>query len=240
VLLIKIACIIALFVLQEGHKHGYFFDDLYGVDEDKYFKCLKNTIKLINSESVVITGECDPTQNLRWAKGVASVCREIGAKVEIQTHNLNMCIDKLDFADVVSYSVTNVREYLSSWQCVNGYDGKSVSRMVIILNKDFEFLDKDNFCRMGFDQVTFKNLNYGEDDDINRWIDDHKISDTGLDKIRDIVSSRNGSKASVRLDLNCQDARGRYVVFRSDGYTYKDWESKSGTGNMLGMGSMFF
>ena len=79
-----------------------------------------------------------------------------------------MKMEQLDFVDVVSYSITNAREYLSSWQCINNYHGNATSRMVIILTKELNFLNKNNFCRMGFDQVTFKSLNYGEDEKINK------------------------------------------------------------------------
>ena len=164
------------FCVARGHKHGYQFKDIYkdGLNQE-YFNALKRTIKTCNIDTVIITGECDPTQNMRWARKVAEVAKSCGVKTEIQTHNLSMKMEQLDFVDVVSYSITNAREYLASWQCVSGYHGSAISRMVIILTKELAFLNKDNFCRMGFDQITFKSLNYGEDEKTNKWIDENMI-----------------------------------------------------------------
>ena len=214
------------FCVARGHKHKYQFKDIYndGLNQD-YFNALKRTIKNCNIDTVIITGECDPTQNMRWARKVAEVAKSCGVRTEIQTHNLSMKMEQLDFVDVVSYSITNAREYLSSWQCINNYHGNAISRMVIILTKELNFLNKNNFCRMGFDQVTFKSLNYGEDEKINKWIDENTIE---LDQFKDIVSSRNGSKFSIRLDTTCQNATGRYLIFRSDGMVYDSWETNKG------------
>ena len=41
-------------------------------------------------------------------------------------------------------------------------------------------------------------------------------------------TSRNGSKFSIRLDTTCQNATGRYLIFRSDGMVYDSWESDKG------------
>lgn len=121
---------------------------------------------------------------MRWARKVAEVAKSCGVRTEIQTHNLSMKMEQLDFVDVVSYSITNAREYLSSWQCINNYHGNAISRMVIILTKELNFLNRNNFCRMGFDQVTFKSLNYGEDEKINKWIDENTIE---LDQFKDVL-----------------------------------------------------
>ena len=47
-------------------------------------------------------------------------------------------------------------------------------------------------------------------------------------EIKDIVISRNGSKFSIRLDTTCQNATGRYLIFRSDGMVYDSWETDRG------------
>jgi hypothetical protein len=56
------------FCVARGHKHKYHFKDIYkdGLTQD-YFNALKRTIKTCNIDTVIITGECDPTQNMRWA-----------------------------------------------------------------------------------------------------------------------------------------------------------------------------
>lgn len=117
------------FCVARGHKHKYHFKDIYkdGLTQD-YFNALKRTIKTCNIDTVIITGECDPTQNMRWARKVAEVAKSCGVRTEIQTHNLSMRMEQLDFVDVVSYSITNAREYLEEFAPVQ--HGKWVSLVV--------------------------------------------------------------------------------------------------------------
>lgn len=215
------------FCVARGHKHGYKFDDLYSTDEQRYFKKLSDFLieyskKIDGDPTVIITGECDPSQNMRWATKVANLCHDLGCKVEFQTHNLSLKESDIPRAiDVLSYSITNAREYLSAWRYVK--PKWCVNRMVMILRDGFEFLNKDNFSPMGFNQITFKALNHGEDEAINKWIDEH--APTSIDNFYDIMESRNGSTLSIRVDTTCQQAEGRYYVFRTDGYVYDSWEA---------------
>jgi hypothetical protein len=98
--------------------------------------------------------------------------------------------------------------------------------MVIFLTEEFEFLNVNNFNTMGFDQITFKTLQHGEDAGVNAWIDSNKMSEEGLAEIRKIVDKYNSHETcSVRLDTSCQDATNRYEIFRSDGEVYDSWEA---------------
>ena len=67
------------FCVARGHKHKYHFKDIYkdGLNQD-YFNALKRTIKNCNIDTVIVTGECDPTQNMRWARKVAEVAKSCG------------------------------------------------------------------------------------------------------------------------------------------------------------------
>ena len=222
------------FCVARGHKHGYKFDNLYGTNEEVYFSRLRNFLTNYNLKTgtyptVIVTGECDPSQDMRWATKVANECSDLGCKVEFQTHNLSLKERDIPHSiKVLSYSITNPREYLSAWRytkptwCIN--------RMVMILRDGFEFLNKDNFSPMGFDQVTFKALNEGEDDKINAWIANHRPGN--IDNFYEIMESRNGSTLSVRVDTTCQQAEGRYYVFRSDGKVYESWEAAEPIGGM--------
>lgn len=215
------------FCVARGHKHEYKFDNLYGRDEEAYIRALRDFIikytkKNDEYPTVIITGECDPSQNMRWATKVANECSDLGCKVEFQTHNLSLKECDIPRAiDVLSYSITDAREYLSAWRYTK--PNWCINRMVMILRDGFEFLNKDNFSPMGFDQITFKALNHGEDEVINNWIDEH--TPASIDNFYEIMESRNGSTLSVRVDTTCQKAEGRYYVFRSDGYVYDSWEA---------------
>lgn len=222
------------FCVARGHKHEYKFDNLYGRDEETYIEALRDFIieytkKNDEFPTVVITGECDPSQDMRWATRVANACSNLGCKVEFQTHNLSLKERDLPYSiDVLSYSITNPREYLSAWRYIK--PTWCINRMVMILRDGFEFLNKDNFSPMGFDQVTFKALNEGEDDKINAWIANHRPGN--IDNFYEIMESRNGSTLSIRVDTTCQQAEGRYYVFRSDGKVYESWEAAEPIGGM--------
>jgi hypothetical protein len=223
------------FCIAKGHKNENSFENLYAINKREWQKKLENVLKEGSYDSVVLTGECDPTQDMRYCDDVISVIRNMRGTtptIEFTTHN-----QKFDNAltsvphghkvDVVTLSVTNVREYLNAWKTPHKNAFFSpIYRMVILLTKEFEFLTPDNFNTMGFDQITFKTLQYGEDGDVNRWIYENKMSDEHVEVIREIVEKFNSnSSCSVRLDTSCQTATGRYHIFRSDGKVYDSWET---------------
>lgn len=218
-----------------GHKNQNTFENLYSTNKREWQKRLENIILNGNYDSVVLTGECDPTQDMRYCDDVISVIRNMRGKnptIEFTTHNQKFenalsSVPNGHKVDVVTLSVTNVREYLNAWRVPHKHAFfEPTYRMVILLTKEFEFLTPNNFNSMGFDQITFKTLQYGEDADVNRWIYENKMSDEGVDKIRQIVEKFNShSNCSVRLDTSCQTAEGRYEIFRSDGEVYDSWEA---------------
>ena len=226
--------------VARGHKNQNTFENLYATDKREWQKRFENIIKEGNYDSVVLTGECDPTQDMRYCNDVISVIRNMRGKtptIEFTTHN-----QKFDNAlssalyghkiDVITLSITNSREYLNAWRVPqkNAFFSP-IYRMVILLTNEFEFLNADNFNTMGFDQITFKTLQYGEDGDVNRWIYENKMSDEHMDKIREIVEKFNShSNCSVRLDTSCQTATNRYEIFRSDGKLYDSWEAMTPKG----------
>jgi len=161
-----------------------------------------------------------------FVKDISSIIKtkEPKAKVELQTHNYHIDTNELQQIDVLSYSITNAKEYLRAYKFPKIQNG--TNRLVILLTKEFAFLDKDNFNPMGFEQITFKVLQDSEDTSINKWIAENKLED--LTNIYDIVNTYNGSDVSVRIDTSCQTAKGRYQIFRSDAYIYENWETKLG------------
>lgn len=210
--------------VAKGHKHNYDFKNLYIEDEEEY----GNKLRYFNDnqfESVIITGECDPTQNMQFVKYVINLIKlwHEDKKIELQTHNYNININELEGLDVLSYSITDSKAYLRSYKFPRLKN--KTNRIVILLTKEFAFLNKNNFDAMGFDQVTFKTLQYGEDEQINKWIDENKLED--LSNIYGIVNEYNGTNVSVRIDTSCQKATGRYQILRSDGNFYNSWEEKA-------------
>lgn len=219
--------------IAKGHKHKYQFPDITHMSE--YYDKLKELIEIEHECDVILTGECDPSQNMRWVKKTAEFLKHkcyFKGKVELQTRNYSINVSDLSYIDVLSYSIVSLRDYIRSYSfpklSISSSLGLGKNRLVILLTKEFEILNKDTFDPMGYDQVTFKTLQYGEDDSVNKWIDENKMSEDGLERIKEIIEKYSGSKeCSVRLDTSCQDAKGRYYIYRSDGKTYTNWNAKT-------------
>ena len=220
--------------IARGHKHQNTFENLYKTNKRKWSKKLHKTICEGEYASVILTGECDPTQDMTYCEDVISVIDSYNPTptVEFTTHNQKAANTLLASywgkkVDVVTLSVTNVREYLNAWRFpIRNAFFSPIYRMVILLTEEFEFLNVNNFNTMGFDQITFKTLQHGEDAGVNAWIDSNKMSEEGLFEIRKIVDKYNSHETcSVRLDTSCQDATNRYEIFRSDGNVYDSWEA---------------
>lgn len=195
------------------------FENLFNEDERAYIYALQKTQSDIY-DNYIITGATEPTLNRHWLSTVLAYLSD--STTELQTRNYNLHNYNLKYLDVLAYSITDVKGYLSSWQ-FRKIDG--TNRLVILLTKDFEFLTAENFNTMGFDQITFKVLQYSADEQVNKYIEQNKMTD--LTNIYKIVERFNGSSVSVRLDSNCQDSHGRYHIFREDGNIYDSWESTS-------------
>lgn len=213
--------------IAKGHKHNYRFPDITHLQE--YYDELNRIVVEEFDCDVVITGECDPSQNMRWVKRLLKNLEGIffRGNIELQTRNYSLNLDDLFGLNVLSYSIVYLKDYLRCHSFPK-LKKNAINRIVILLTKEFEFLNKDIFDPMGYDQVTFKTLQYGEDDEINKWIDNNKMSEDGLNKIKEIVEKYNGSKeCSVRLDTSCQDATNRYYIYRCDGKLYTNWNAKT-------------
>ena len=220
--------------VARSHANEGTFENLYKTNKKEWYNKLHQTIYDGDYNSIVLTGECDPTQDMAYCEDVISVIDDHSPTptVEFITHNQKAVRTLLASywgkkVDVVTLSVTNVREYLNAWRFPerNAFFSP-IYRMVILLTEEFEFLNVNNFNTMGFDQITFKTLQHGEDAGVNAWIDSNKMSEEDLVEIRKIVDKYNSHETcSVRLDTSCQDDTNRYEIFRSDGKVYDSWEA---------------
>lgn len=205
--------------VARGHKHNYIFDNLYKDNKKLYFKKLKDVLKSLDKGvSVILTGECDPTQNLRFCEEVIRLTRKVRPDliIELQTRNYTYK-GGLDL-DVLSYSIVDAKGYGAASTFYK--DKKAVNRIVILLSNWTTFLNNQNFNAKGFKQVTFKVLQPSEDKNVNKWIEQHRLPSNRLEVIKSI--KREG--VSIKVDENCQSGIGRYYIFRSDGNVYKTWE----------------
>lgn len=193
------------------------FDNLYESNKELYLEKLKKEKN--KYDNFILTGDTEPTLNSHWLKDVLQVLSE--EKIELQTKNYNLKNYNLKWLTTLSYSILSVKDYLNAWRYRKI---KGDNRLVILLTKDFAFLNEKNFSTMGYNQITFKVLQLGNQEKTNKWVEENKM--TNLENIYKIIERYNGSETSVRIDTNCQNSEGRYEIFRSDGYIYKKWEDE--------------
>jgi len=196
------------------------FHNFYKSNKDTYLGLLKYQATSEKYKDFVITGASDPSLNIHWLHDVLEALE--GVHTELQTKNYNIEPNKLPYLNVLAYSITNSKEYLSAWAYPRLNNG--TNRLVVLLTEDFKFLNETNFSPMGYDQITFKILQDTADEKTNKWIQKNKMKD--LSNIYAIVDKYNGSKTSVYLDSSCQDSHGRYEIFRADGKMYSNWEEE--------------
>ena len=193
----------------------------YKKNRTEYLVELRRLSKTGNYRDFIITGAADPTLNSIWLEDVLDRLRDV--HTELQTKNYNINPNNFTGVDVLAYSITNSKEYLSAFRYPRLIGG--TNRLVILLTKEMSFLTPTNFEAMDFDQITFKVLQETADEKTNKWIEENKMED--LTNIYAIVDKFNGRQdVSVRLDSSCQDSHGRYEIYRADGKIYKTWDEE--------------
>ena len=202
------------FCIARNHLHGNNFENKWITDKLDFLTSYMNTIEKYRINSVILTGECDPTQNMEFLEDIILMTKP-GISIEIQTKNYKADLSDLD-VDVIAYSVSTRKEYDLAKYFAIDYKNKTV-RATIILSKNFNL---DGLDFIGFDQVTFKTLQFGEDSKVNQWIIENNFND--YDKLYQIIKE-NTSPCSIRVDTNCMDSIGRYLIFRCDGQVYRFW-----------------
>ena len=209
------------FCIAKDRKHNYEFDNLYADNRNLYLSRLIEFIKSHKIKDVIITGECDPIQDLEFIAVVSrAIIGYIGGGIEIQTKSthISMYASQLrDTITTIAHSISSVRE-LERYRNLT-MQKPFIHRATILLTKEFNAKTLDYKVLDKFDQITFKVLQYGESERINRWIDRNKLQD--LLDIEQVMEHYNGTSISVRLDRNCQDSVNRYYIFRADGNVYE-------------------
>lgn len=196
------------------------FSDVYTMNKNQYFK---NLLKVIFEEkitTVVLTGDTEPTLNMVWVYEVSNFIKAINPNVQIEIQTKNFSINTLrELAltpiDVIALSI----DKCSQLDKVNqiALNGK-LKRATVVLNSEF-VPNQSDFS--GFDQITFKAIQKGDNPEINQWIDEHQFTEYG--ELATIMMKY--PNVSFFYDENCMITDNRYLIFRSDGMTYKTWVS---------------
>lgn len=214
------------FCIAKGHEHDYKFKNMYATKRMSYLTALQDTVIERQIKTVVFTGEADPSQNIVWLQDCLEALAYIKRihptlKIELQTKNQKQDYSSLEGLDVLSISVSNLKEFESAKELVEKYP-QFLVRPVIILSSIFN--GKTNVTTMDltpFKQVTFKELQWTEDSKVNDWISSHQFK--GRDDLKDLIFAFK-DKVSIVYDLDCQNGFNRYLIYRSDAQVYRTWE----------------
>lgn len=186
-------------------------DNFYKGNTMEYLAKLIDIIKVYNIQTVVITGDTEPTLFPDWLELVTSALRQTSVKIEIQTRNYKFKGDRRSY-DVVAYSFDKVPEREIKSRA-------KTTRAVFINNKRLNLDAVINYRKRTNQQVTVKQMQktaYGIQS-IDQYIDSVynslSINDVSLLKYN-----------HVRYDENCMDSKNRYVIFRCDGEVYQTWD----------------
>jgi hypothetical protein len=218
------------FCIARGHKHNYQFKNVYQTNYFRYLVELQDILMspVHNIKTIVFTGEADPSQNIQWIQdcleaieGVRKSPDYAYIKTELQTKDQRADYSVLQGLDVLSISVSNMKEFNNAKDLVKTYP-QFLVRPVIILSK--AFIGKTNIHDMDltpFKQVTFKELQWTEDSDVNEWINKNRF--IGRDNLKDLIFSFKDT-VSIMYDLDCQNGFNRYLIYRSDAEIYRSWD----------------
>ena len=204
------------FCIANNPKVQSIFKNVYEENFKEYMDNLIFTIRLYDIKTVIITGDTEPTLNMRWVTQVVwNIKQEFGSlvKIEIQTRNYNLyTISQLSYLDidVIAFSFHETKKLNE----LGNLFLPQTKRAVIVLNSLF---DTEQADYSGYEQVTFKSIQKGENLEINQWIDSHEfVSDVKY-------GIENYSNISFMFDKNCMDSENRYFIFREDSQVYKTW-----------------
>lgn len=196
------------------------FSDVYTMNKNQYFKNLLKVIVEQKITTVVLTGDTEPTLNMVWVYEVSNFVKAVEPNMQIEIQTKNFSVNTLrELAltpiDIIALSIDKASQLDKVNQIA--LDGK-LKRATVVLNSEFKPSQADF---SGFDQITFKAIQKGDNTEINQWIDEHQF--TGLGELAEIM--RKYPNASFFYDENCMITENRYIIFRSDGMVYNTWVS---------------
>ena len=197
------------------------YDNLFAANSAAYLGGLGATMLRRKYQDVVLTGDTDPTLNIEWLKRVARFLTNFKYKVgvEIQTHNYFW--KGMEGIAINAFSITTIKDAM---RIPTIHTTTGLNRLVVLGTKELlqHFLEND-VDLSEFRQLTFKALQYtaSKVDAVDDYIDSVSCEESLLQQA---AKKFEDLGFQVKVDLNCQDAEGRYTIFREDGKLYKSWE----------------
>lgn len=197
------------------------YDNLFGENAMAYIEKLDVAMCQQKYENVILTGDTDPTLDNKWLFYVIPFlvlhCYKVG--VEIQTHNYSW--RGLRGIDINAFSITTLKDAARIPHIKTDH---GMNRLVVLGTTELleYFLNRDVDLSQ-FRQITFKALQHTASNvtSVDEYIDGAKCASSLLEEAAQKYEKLG---LQVKIDLNCQDAEGRYAIFREDGKIYHSWE----------------
>lgn len=197
------------------------YNNLFAINTAAYLGSLGVAMLRRKYKDIILTGDTDPTLDIEWLKRVTRFLNNFKYKVgiEIQTHNYFW--KGMDGITVNAFSITTLSDAtrIPSIHTTSGFN-----RLVVLGTKELlrYFLEND-VDLSEFQQLTLKALQHtaSKVDAVDDYIDSVSCEEALL---RQAAAKFEGLGLQVKVDLNCQDAEGRYAIFREDGNLYKSWK----------------
>lgn len=197
------------------------YDNLFAANSAAYLGGLGATMLRRKYQDVVLTGDTDPTLNIEWLKRVARFLTNFKYKVgvEIQTHNYFW--KGMEGIAINGFSITTIKD-AARIPSIRTFTG--LNRLVVLGTKELlQYFLENNVDLSEFQQLTLKALQHtaSKVGTVDEYIDSVSCEETLLQQA---AKKFENLGLQVKVDLNCQDAEGRYAIFREDGKLYKSWE----------------
>lgn len=202
------------------------FNNVYEKNKKAYFYELTKALISLNITTVVLTGDTEPTIQRDWLRNVIEFLKKEFPyiDIELQTHVYRQYLG----ADISCYSITTARDMVDFIHSpVRNHEN---SRVVFLATEEIitNLYNDKKVCKMfAARQITFKIL---QPTAYHSHEEDHYIEFRGVKaedkRLKRLVRRFKFKRKSVRLDVNCQAAEGRYKIFREDGNVYSSWEAK--------------
>jgi hypothetical protein len=197
------------------------YDNLFAKNPMEYIGKLGIAMCQRKYENVVLTGDTDPTLNHNWLFYVLPFllrhCYKVG--IEIQTHNYGW--RGLNGINANAFSITTLRDASRIPHIKTDY---GMNRLVVLGTAELlELFLKEDIDLSQFRQLTFKALQHTASNvaSVDQYIDGARCDSSLLDKAAEKYRELG---LQVKIDLNCQDAAGRYAILREDGKVYDSWD----------------
>lgn len=213
--------------------HAPQFKNLYKENEAGYFNLLKHALKQNPIKTIVLTGDTEPSLDVEWMNKVIWFVKANfpHITIELQTHVYKDHYLNSPMLDRICYSLTTVNDIYMLTHVFPNYQPTRVRAVILATEENIDFLYKHRkdleFNLDWCDQITFKLLQYTAYDqaDKDTYITEHRLTadDKRLQKLV-LQYSTTSFNRSVVVDTNCQDAKGRYKIFREDGNVYSAWD----------------